>query len=66
MPRASRRALANAPAVVGVGAMAVYFVWVCLQMAPRTQGGDVLLAAIFGGAIAGTLGAVAALWRHGR
>jgi hypothetical protein len=64
--RPSRRLLANAPVLVGVFAMAVYFVWVCLQMAPRTQGGDGLLAVIFGAAIAGTIAAVAALWRHGR
>jgi hypothetical protein len=52
--------------LLGVFAMAVYFVWVCMQMAPRTQGGDRLLAVIFGAAIAGIIAAVAGLWLHGR
>lgn len=61
-----RAAGAHAPVLIGVAAMGVYFVWVCLQMAPRTQGGDILLAVIFGAAVAGTLCAVAGLWRRGR
>jgi hypothetical protein len=61
-----RAAPAHAPVLIGVAAMGAYFVWVCLQMAPRTQGGDMLLAVIFGGTVAGTLCAVAAIWRRGR
>jgi hypothetical protein len=56
----------NAPVVIGVVVMAVYFVWVCLQMAPRTNRGDLLLAVIFGSAAVGTIGGVAGLWRRRR
>jgi hypothetical protein len=44
--------------------MLAYFVWVCLQMAAHAQGGDALLAGIFGGAVAGALVLLAGLRRR--
>lgn len=44
--------------------MLAYFVWVCLQMAPHAQGGDTLLAGIFGGAAGGALALLLGLLLH--
>ncbi len=52
--------LRNALIAIGVMVMVVYFVWLCLEMAPHAAGGVGLLIAIFVavglGALAGGLG----------
>jgi hypothetical protein len=46
---------------VGVAAMAMYLVWVCLQMAPHAHGGGATLVAIFAAVAAGAMAAFAGL-----
>ncbi len=56
-----RGLLGNLPIIVGVLAMAVYFIWVCLQMSIHAPGGRGLLIAVFGPAAAGIVAVVLGL-----